>query len=308
MYNTDQWLMFFFIYCFLGWVWETLYVSAKSGEWVNRGFLHGPFLPIYGTGAVVVLLSTIEVRDNLLLVYIFGMIGATILEYFTGTAMEKLFGVRYWDYSGKKFNLNGHICLSVSIAWGFFSILMVRVIHPPLEQFVMDIPLTATNVMTLILTVILAVDTTVSVNEALDLKETLKKLAESNEEIRKLQNRVDFVYALAEDDLHKFIEESEEKKEKFKDRVEANLASARERRLAWLDNLAEEAMTYFENMEEQQEKIQSYLEQVEKQRNKLRERTNRDYLRSSRILRRNPGAISNHYKDELAEILKLLKK
>ena len=61
-YTVSQWLLFFFIYCFMGWVWESCYVSAKSGKWVNRGFLHGPALPIYGSGAIVILVSTIGVR------------------------------------------------------------------------------------------------------------------------------------------------------------------------------------------------------------------------------------------------------
>lgn len=67
VYSLGQWLLFFFLYCFLGWVWESCYVSAKRRQWVNRGFLHGPMLPIYGTGAVIILLATIPVRDSLLL-------------------------------------------------------------------------------------------------------------------------------------------------------------------------------------------------------------------------------------------------
>ena len=80
-YTFIQWLLFFFIYCFLGWVWESCYVSIKKREWINRGFLHGPMLPIYGSGAIIVLLCTIGVRDQVILIFIFGMTGATILEY-----------------------------------------------------------------------------------------------------------------------------------------------------------------------------------------------------------------------------------
>lgn len=122
--------LFFFLYCFLGWVWESCYVSAKRRQWVNRGFLHGPMLPIYGTGAVIILLATIPVRDSLWLVFLLGMLAATALEYVTGAAMEALFKVRYWDYSKQPFNLNGYICLTSSLAWGAFSILLVRFLHP----------------------------------------------------------------------------------------------------------------------------------------------------------------------------------
>lgn len=88
VYSLGQWLLFFFLYCFLGWVWESCYVSAKRRQWVNRGFLHGPMLPIYGTGAVIILLATIPVRDSLWLVFLLGMLAATALEYVTGAAME----------------------------------------------------------------------------------------------------------------------------------------------------------------------------------------------------------------------------
>ena len=70
-YTVSQWLLFFYIYCFFGWVWECCYVSARKGKWVNRGFLHGPALPIYGSGAMVILVSTIGVRDNIALIFHF---------------------------------------------------------------------------------------------------------------------------------------------------------------------------------------------------------------------------------------------
>lgn len=307
-YSPNQWLLFFFIYCFFGWVWETLYVSAKSHELVNRGFLHGPFLPIYGSGAIVILLSTIGVRDNLLLIYLFGLVSSTILEYFTGAAMEKLFGVRYWDYSKNRFNLNGHICLFVSLAWGVFAMILVRVVHPPIENLVLLIPENVVDISAIVLTLAVAVDTTVSAGEALDLKATLENLADSNEEIRKLQSRADFILALAEEDLHNFVEEREERTARFMDRFEANLQAARARRLAKLDRIADEAKAFYENAEENHEKLSEYLDILAEQRSKLRERTDRSYRRSSKILRRNPGAVSKRYRAELDEILELLKK
>ena len=120
-YTTVDWLMFFYIYCFLGWCFESTYVSIQHKKWINRGFMRGPFLPLYGSGAVIMLFVTIPVRDNVFLTFLFGAVGATILEYFTGAAMEALFKVRYWDYSNNRFNLNGHICLGTTIAWGFLT-------------------------------------------------------------------------------------------------------------------------------------------------------------------------------------------
>ena len=119
IYTAGQWVLLFFFYCFCGWIWESCYVSLCQRHWVNRGFLHGPLLPIYGSGAVIILLATIPVEQSLVLIYLCGMVAATALEYVTGAVMERLFHVRYWDYSTQKCNLNGYICLTSSLAWGF---------------------------------------------------------------------------------------------------------------------------------------------------------------------------------------------
>ena len=129
-----QWFAFFVIYCFLGWCIETVIVSINKQKFINRGFLKGPFLPLYGFGAIVILLSTIYVKQNVFLVYLLGCIGATILEYLTGVMMESLFKMRYWDYSKKRFNVKGHICLKSTLFWGMLSVLLVYVVHPQISR------------------------------------------------------------------------------------------------------------------------------------------------------------------------------
>ncbi len=131
-YSIIQWLFFFYFYCFVGWCIETTYVSLHQKRLVNRGFMRGPFLPLYGSGAVMMLLVSMPFREHLVLVYIAGCVGATLLEYVTGVTMEALFKVRYWDYSDKKYNFQGHICLGTSLAWGLLTILMAEII-PGLE-------------------------------------------------------------------------------------------------------------------------------------------------------------------------------
>lgn len=95
-------LLYFFFYSFVGWIWESSYVSILTKRLTNRGFLTGPMLPIYGSGAVVMLCATYPVQSSDIGIFLLGLIAATILEYVTGVVMETLFQVRYWDYSDKK--------------------------------------------------------------------------------------------------------------------------------------------------------------------------------------------------------------
>ncbi len=189
-YDLPQWVLFFFFYSFIGWIWESCYVSVRKRRWVNRGFMHGPMLPLYGSGALAVLVSTISVRENTALVFLLGMLAATALEYFTGAAMERLFHVRYWDYSNQKLNFHGYICISSSLCWGCFSILLVRAVHVPVEAAVLKLPPAVAEAIAFVLAVAAAVDLTQSFNEAMDLKRILVQLEESREQIRKIQEKL----------------------------------------------------------------------------------------------------------------------
>lgn len=187
-YSWNQWITFFFIYSFLGWVWESCYVSIKSHRWVNRGFLRMPMLPLYGSGATIMLLLTLPFPGNYVLQYCLGVIGPTILEYFTGWAMEKLFKMRYWDYSNQRFNIKGYICLTSSIAWGFFTLLMTYVLHPPIEHFVLDkIPPVVDYVVIAVVGVLFVLDTIESAKVAVDVGKALEKMTDIRAQIDDIQ-------------------------------------------------------------------------------------------------------------------------
>lgn len=208
-YKAFQWLFFFYIYCFFGWCFESAYVSLKSRKLVNRGFMRGPFLPLYGSGAIMMLVVSMPFQDNVVLTYIAGVIGATALEYVTGVTMEALFKVRYWDYSNQPFNYQGQICLSSSVAWGFLTILMTRVIHKPIEQFVMMIPGSILFPVTMMLTVYIVVDFTLSFKAAMELRDMLAKIQKLKEEIERLQRRLDVIIAFSNAEKEQRRQESE---------------------------------------------------------------------------------------------------
>lgn len=186
-YHFSQWLMFFYLYCFAGWIIESTIVSVSRRKLVNRGFLRGPYLPLYGTGAIAILFIALPFQKNPVAVYFGGMIGATVLEYVTGCAMEAIFKMKYWDYSKNKWNLHGRICLKSSLFWGVLAVALVEWIHPPVERLVLRMDHTLLIALDLAIFCLMAADTVVAVRTALDLNKLLAKLTQIKSEADRLR-------------------------------------------------------------------------------------------------------------------------
>lgn len=182
-------LLYFFFYSFVGWIWESCYVSVRTRRLTNRGFLTGPMLPIYGSGAVVMLCATYPVQSSDIGIFLLGLIAATVLEYVTGVIMEALFQVRYWDYSDKKFNLQGHICLSSSLAWGVFTLLLIRVVHPRISALLEKIPQNVCFGALVVITIVFAIDFASSFHAAMDLRQILESITNLKSDAEKLRER-----------------------------------------------------------------------------------------------------------------------
>lgn len=205
-YTVFEWLLFFYTYSFLGWVFESCYVSIRKKRWVNRGFLKGPFLPIYGGGAVMMLFVSYPFKENLILTFFAGAVGATLLELVTGMLLEAIFKVRYWDYSNQKFNYKGHICLSSTIAWGFFTIGMNEVLHPGIIGILALLPERPVRIVMGLVTCFLLTDITISVREALDLRNLLVGMEDMRKEMLLMRRRVDVIIACMDDSFREFVE------------------------------------------------------------------------------------------------------
>ena len=295
-YYLAQWLLFFFIYCFFGWIWESCYVSVKKRKWVNRGFLHGPLIPIYGFGAVTVLLVVIPVREHLVLVYFLGMAAATVLEYVTGAAMEKLFKVRYWDYSEKPMNLHGYICLVSSLAWGAFSVLLIHVIHMPVERLVLGIDEgLAYGIVGIVGTVFVA-DVIESTKAALELGQALEAMVRMRRELEEMQVQ----FALLKCELR---DQAEQSLERLQKEAALHLAELRRENDARMEGIRDHVLA---------EKIRLLEEKAEKHREKARlwrERLSglqKFYFKG--ILEGNRLSIPGGYKEMLDELREELKK
>lgn len=186
-YSILQWTFFFYVYSFIGWIIESVIVSLDEKKLVNRGFLRGPYLPIYGFGGIVILFSTLPVQDNPALVYLFGMIGTTLLEYVTGWVMESMFKMKYWDYSGQKFNYKGRISLTSSLFWGFLSLFMVYVLHAAAQKLVFFFSDKALWALVIAISVVFIADSINAFRTALDVNKLLANITRIMEEMEALR-------------------------------------------------------------------------------------------------------------------------
>lgn len=120
--DVSQLILWFFIYSFCGWCMECIVIRREKGKWENRGFAKLPFCVIYGFGTFLAYHLFAPIQNNLVMLYMAGVICATMIEFITGCFMIRLFGQLWWDYHNKKFNYKGILCLESSIAWGFLAV------------------------------------------------------------------------------------------------------------------------------------------------------------------------------------------
>ena len=275
-YSIIKWLFFFYFYCFFGWIFESAYVSLRSKKFVNRGFMRGPFLPIYGSGAIMMLVVSMPFQDNIFLTYIAGCIGATVLELVTGVAMEALFKVRYWDYSNQKFNYKGHICLSSTIAWGFLTIFMTEFLHK------------------VIVTVYIIIDFTLSFKAAMDLRDILVGLEKAKQEMERIQKRLDVIIAVAND-------EREMRKLENSMRIDDLMESIEERFGAFKERIKINPSEFMEDVREEITELRSrYI--VEKE-HRLQFKRLKDFYQRA-LIKGNPTMYSRRFEEALEELKK----
>lgn len=178
MFGQYEFLMvlcFFFVYCFIGWVWESIYESILNKKVLNRGFLNGPYIPIYGFGGLFILLVCQRFQAPLLsfdtvIIYFVGAIGATVLEYATSFVLEKILKARWWDYSNYPLNINGRVCLIATIFWGVVAVVAIDILNPWMIGLYEKVPHDPRLIFASVMSTLFVVDIAVTVNSILDLR------------------------------------------------------------------------------------------------------------------------------------------
>lgn len=169
-------ILLFFFYSFVGWCVEVAFVAINSNKVMNRGFLFGPVCPIYGVGMVGVILLLKPVINNPLLIFLGGMIICSVVEFLGGLILDRIFHMRWWDYSDKPFNLLGYIWLGFCIVWGLGVLFVLKLINPGVEKIVSVMPLWLKIAIISFCGVIFIIDFIVTVKNLLGIKRSLGEL------------------------------------------------------------------------------------------------------------------------------------
>lgn len=183
-YTIFNLLTYFIIYSIAGWVLESVYRSFCEKKLINSGFLIGPFCPIYGIGAIIMLLFLEEFKKNIPVLFLISFLVLSIWEYLVGVLLEGIFKTKYWDYSDHKINIKGRVCLSNSICWGILGVLFIKYIHPFVEKNIELInPLYLKIVISLVM-ILFITDTIMSIITTINIKTALDKIEELNNQIK----------------------------------------------------------------------------------------------------------------------------
>ena len=187
VYTFFGYFLAFMLYSFLGWGMEIILTLIQNKKFIDRGFLIGPYCPIYGYGMLLIVFLLRDYTDNSLVLFILSMVICMILEYLTSYFMELIFKARWWDYSQKKFNINGRVCLEYGVLFGMGGCIIMYLVHPFIIKIVSSFSRILLLIVGIILLIIYIVDNVISFNTIFKIKGIdFKACVDNTEEITKI--------------------------------------------------------------------------------------------------------------------------
>ena len=290
--NFYELVWIFIIYAFIGWCTEVSYAALDTGKFVNRGFLNGPYCPIYGCGVVIVVAILTPLKENLLILFAGSFLLTSVLEYITGYILEKVFHNKWWDYSDKPFNIKGYVCLKFSIYWGLACTFIMDIIHPIFYAAIRFIPFVLGVVLLSIIMCVFAADCIITVTTILKFNKRLKVMDEMAASIHRLSDEIgENIYENVTDVIEKsekfqethveLMDKISETKENIyglpqtaKDKLAETTGAAK-------NKLAEKAENYAASREEKKRERELALEEKKRERAELMERYEKLYEEKS---------------------------
>ena len=293
----------FMIYAFIGWIWETALVSFREKKFVNRGFLRGPIIPIYGFGAVAIMTSMKPIASmliwaplsNVLISMIYIGIIATALEYLTSLAMEVLFKTRWWDYTTHRFNIKGRISLHVSIFWGIGGFCLWRFVNQPVMWFYDILSFEGVTIIFVSFYALTLIDTVWTVIELINLRGVVIRIHSASEEaigqlIERVEQFTENLDALTDnisDNIEEYKDDLSNRLEIAKRAMKRNALHVKYEGLLLLTDLVDEVRSKGKNWASDQDRA---LIKVSDQFKKVRKHL--------RFFKHYPNARSKHFKSK----------
>ncbi len=277
----------FFIYGFLGWCLEVVYVAITSRAVQNRGFLHGPICPIYGVGMLGVLMALSPIRENLFLLFLGGMFICSSVELLGGWVLDKLFHMRWWDYSERKFNVNGYICLRFSIIWGLGVLAAVNLLHPIVYYLERHLNQVIKEILIVVFLIIFTVDMIVTLKKLIGIRRSLGQLDAIAEGLQDIGDQLkDVMGNSAINMADKGVENLRQKEQELLEKQQEFKESVTQRQHVLRENITQKQHELVESIERTQHELLARREEV------LKNLSNRKSTRFSPLPRLNKNGKS----------------
>jgi len=197
-----HWLFLFMLFNFIGWCFESTIESVYHRRFINRGFLKGPYIPIYGTGGIFMMLVCVPFAKSALSVFVVGMATCTVLEYCVGAIMEALFKKQFWDYSMMRFVYKNRVSLVSSLVWGLMSLFLVYFLYNLVVPLALGINTDAIEIFSYTAGAVMLADVIYSISRNATLELRLRKLSRRKirlimaQRLRQLSRPVTFLQKL----------------------------------------------------------------------------------------------------------------
>ena len=292
--NFYELVWIFIIYAFIGWCAEVSFAAVDNGKFENRGFLNGPYCPIYGCGVVIVVAVLTPIKESLFILFLGSMLLTTVLEFLTGFILEKVFHNKWWDYSDKPFNIMGYVCLKFSILWGLACTFIMKVLHPSIYKFITIIPHVLGIILLSIIMTAFFIDLGVTVSTILKFNKRLKLMDEVAQKMHQLSDEIGENIYEGVTTVKEKSEEVQDKAGELRGKFEEKTDAVRE---AFAENLLESKTEY----EHRKEAAKKEYEELTK---KYKELITQKNFGFKRLMEAFPDMISR----DQNEILKKYKK
>lgn len=276
--NFYELLWIFIIYAFAGWCTEVGYAALNTGKFVNRGFLNGPYCPIYGCGIVIVVGVLTPLKENLIILFIGSFLLTSLLEFITGFLLEKVFHNKWWDYSELPFNIKGYVCLKFSIYWGLACTFIMSILHPIIYKFITVIPHILGIVLISVFMGVFAADVVITVSTILKFNKRLKAMDDIARRIHAISDEIG-------EKVYENVTSVDSKQKEYKLALEENLME-----------LSSEVSYRKDQLNEERERKQKEREELLARYKELMEQKNAGFRR---LLKAFPNMISHNQNDIL---------